>query len=184
MTKSRRLSPGQESLPAIAPMKNELHTDREPWAGQKYAPISRLTRHLFLGDYVDGRDVQLLEDWGITAIVNCTHEPHPHTHVAMLCLMQEDHVGLDHNKLDTFFAFMDEHANTNVLIHCALGINRGPTYATAWTMREYQWTWDRAIAFVKWRRRIARPVEAQREAVTTYFRLRYPAIVLTDDDKR
>jgi dual specificity protein phosphatase-like protein len=177
--------PGQVALDAIAPPK-PLATAKEPYAGQKYSEISCLDRFVFVGDYLDGRNRALHMDHDITAIVNCTNEPHPHDDIPMLCLEQADYVGVDWEKLDQFFAFMDEHisAGGTVLIHCALGVNRAPTFATAWVMRERRWTWDRAIAYVRWRRKIANPDVAQTAVVTAYMADRYPALILVDDGQR
>jgi protein-tyrosine phosphatase len=47
--------------------------------------------------------------------------------------------------------------NGTVLIHCASGISRSTTFAIAYLMKEYNWSFEKSFSFVKSKREGTNP---------------------------
>ena len=66
---------------------------------------------------------------------------------------------IDENNMDTTLyckylnqglEFIQQHLQKGaVLVHCAAGINRSPTFVIAHLVQTYHWTWEFAEAYVK-----------------------------------
>jgi len=127
---------------------------------------------LYLGSYKNAKDVALLKELGITAVVNCANE-YKIIEELMSKTEKERKVELkDSNQIDFLFLdlyddnrvqnlpldldhsieqaidFINRHKSVNnkVLIHCHLGISRAATIALAYVMRQEKLDYSQALA--------------------------------------
>jgi hypothetical protein len=70
--------------------------------------------------------------------------------------------------------------NTNVLVHCDMGISRSSTVMIAYLMRTHGWDFDKTLAFVKEKRRI-RPNENFVEQLKVWDEVKYD---IWENDKK
>ena len=110
----------------------------------RYAPLTKLSERLWLGGLADVETSEArehLRSLGITHIVNLAagtdDELEPLDHgFTVLRVEQEDGEPIPRETIDHFLAWMKEHQDAKMLIHCAAGISRTPSFVIAWEMEQ------------------------------------------------
>eukprot|EP00730_Choanoeca_flexa_P013307 TRINITY_DN5181_c0_g1_i1.p1 TRINITY_DN5181_c0_g1~~TRINITY_DN5181_c0_g1_i1.p1 ORF type:complete len:235 (+),score=48.67 TRINITY_DN5181_c0_g1_i1:254-958(+) len=110
---------------------------------RKHAP-AELLPYLYLGDGEDAMDVAMLQQLGVSAVVNCaasstlTSQAHYPAHFSYLAFdaMDQPEYDLLGQHLEAFWNFVEEARQSNrvVFVHCQAGVNRSATLCLAYLM--------------------------------------------------
>jgi len=120
---------------------------------------------LFLGNYNQASQFIIIKSLNITHVVNVTAEcvnAHEEKGIKYLHIIILDETEV--NLLKFFkeaFEFIDsalnESKNNKVFLHCALGKSRSATITVMFLMKKFGWTFEKALEYVKMKRRIVDP---------------------------
>ena len=131
-------------------------------------PSQIINDKLFIGNIESGRNKNILQQLGITHIVNatadipCYHQSDNKLNIKYLQIFVDDHVNEDisiyfeettrfiHNTLNE----KDKENNNRVLVHCRQGISRSSAFVIAYLMRYNNQSFFEAEKYVKDRRNV------------------------------
>merc|ERR1712032_278683 len=98
-------------------------------------------------------DKQKLKELGITSILICASYIEPTFPEDFTYKILEVHDLPDFDIAEYFeesYNFIKDEINKGkILIHCAAGLSRSPTFVTSYLMRENKWTFEDSYRFVK-----------------------------------
>lgn len=125
--------------------------------------LSNLVQHpnqiddnLFLGNGYDAADWEVLEELGISGVVNATRE--------LRCYFEDEDI--DYLKIDVldngvatirphfdeFLQFLEQHKGEKILVHCYMGSSRSATLVLLYLVKSKGMTVDEALNYLKARR--------------------------------
>lgn len=143
----------------IPPFKNKsLSSPLEPECQR----ITEILPWLYLGDYEDSQNMELLSKLKISHIVNATKEPHSPklNQYTQLYLHLSDNI--DENISQVFvtvYNFLEKVRlqNKKVLVHCKCGISRSPSLVIYYLMKTQGTSYSETLDKVKTLRRCVDP---------------------------
>lgn len=120
---------------------------------------------LFLGSYNQAAQYVLIQGLGITHVVNVTaectnvHEAKgiKYLHIVILDEKQVDVMKFFKDAYEFIDAALNEDNKNKILLHCALGKSRSATITIMFLMKKFNWSAEKALEYVKMRRRIVDP---------------------------
>ena len=124
---------------------------------------------LFLGDVSHSRSAEVVNNLGITHVVNACNMPRSNWFeyrenkpVKYFTVSVDDDVDVDISRFfEEAHAFISaarrESADHKVLVHCMAGVSRSTSLLLYFMMREHDWPLQQCFAWVKERRRIVAP---------------------------
>jgi len=120
---------------------------------------------LFLGSYNQASQYVLIQGLGITHVVNVTaectnvHEAKgiKYLHIVILDEKQVDVMKFFKDAYEFIDAALSVDNKNKVLLHCALGKSRSATITIMFLMKKFNWSAEKALEYVKSRRRIVDP---------------------------
>ncbi|KAL2100507.1 hypothetical protein ACEWY4_004901 [Coilia grayii] len=118
--------------------------------------------HLYLGSEWNASNLEELRDLGVGYILNVTREIDnffPGTFAYHnVRVYDEDATDLLAHWNDTYnFIVRAKRNQSKCLVHCKMGVSRSASTVVAYAMKEYGWTLEKALNFVKQKRSIACP---------------------------
>jgi len=128
-------------------------------------PNDIFDNRLFLGSYNQASQYVLIQGLGISHVVNVTaectnvHEAKgiKYLHIVILDETQVDVMKFFKDAYEFIDAALTEDNKNKVLLHCALGKSRSATITVMFLMKKFGWSSERALEYVKLRRRIVDP---------------------------
>jgi len=146
--------------------KHQMHQVQQAPVYQNVleAPVSQVRDYLYIGAYRDATNKDLLNQLGITRIINvtkdCTNEfeSDERFHYLRLCVSDTWNQQLQ-EKFPTAFAFIDEARRNNerVLVHCKAGVSRSAAFVIGYLMYSEHLSLDAAHGAVRNKREIISP---------------------------
>lgn len=133
---------------------------------KEYTDISQINEHLFIGNYKIAKDVERLEEHGITCVVNCAdaleHIVHSYDDSMKwlhLPMYDCEFTGDVETYIPTAIEFIDEAIDEGhkILIHCHAGISRSSSITIAYLMYKHNLRYERAFSRVKAKRYCCQP---------------------------
>ena len=123
---------------------------------------SQILPWIFLGSYKNASDKEEIRLLNIKYVLNCAIECYSHysKEIKYLHLKLCDHPNFNIlNFLDKAVSFIEEakNNNSNILIHCQLGISRSTSCLIAYLIKAMNYTTMTALQFIKKKRRIVMP---------------------------
>jgi protein-tyrosine phosphatase len=136
----------------------------------RFTSISRILPNLYLGNRPASYHLPTLTSHSITAIVSLLETPHPRwSHPDFRALIPETNhliIPVADNEIQDLLVhlppicdFIDaqHEAGRNVLVHCIAGASRSPTVVVGWLMRKWGRGREKALRYVKGKRRETKP---------------------------
>ena len=125
--------------------------------------IDKIIDNLYIGNYCAAQDDNLLTQYNIQTIINCTQRPNrtgldvTYMHLSMNdppSKQDINFVNVNFSQIANFI-FNEIHKNgNNVLIHCIMGAQRSATIVAIYLMLIHNFNIDSAIKFIKSKRPI------------------------------
>ena len=132
-----------------------------------YTDISQINDYLFIGNHKIAKDLERLDEFGITHIVNCADElehyvdKYDKEKMSWIWLPMYDcsYIGNVERYIPDAIEFIDKAVNNKqkVLIHCAAGISRSSSITIAYLMYKHNLRYERAFSRVKAKRYCCQP---------------------------
>lgn len=125
-------------------------------------PPSRVMEHLLLGTQWNASNRAELERNGVRYIVNAADEialyfPDVFVyHHVRIRDEEQEHI-LRHFEDTYHFIKSARMRGRSVFVHCQMGVSRSASIVIAYAMKEFGWTLDEALKFVKARRQVVKP---------------------------
>ncbi|KAI8056186.1 protein-tyrosine phosphatase-like protein [Syncephalis plumigaleata] len=140
---------------------------------QEMVATSSIVPGLYLGSQFSARNADILDEMGITHIVQVTHlqKPVHRDRFEYLVIAVDDQPATNLLRyFDDTFAFIDTciEQGGQVLVHCMAGISRSSTIVIAYLMRKYQWSVEQATTAVRQSRTIIKPNTGFRQQLALY----------------
>eukprot|EP00906_Rhabdomonas_costata_P028446 RCo040295 len=128
-------------------------------------PVCLIPRLLYLGSLGASENLERLEQLQVRGVISACVTPsstgRKRGRVKMLALEIADNPAYDISRhFEEVFDFIEGFRVSEagaVLLHCFAGRSRSVALAVAYLMRHFQWTFPKAMAFVRERRPLARP---------------------------
>ena len=135
------------------------------------ARMDYICDNIYLGDKkAAGDEANLLKN-NIKAVVNCAQgcvsEYNEIKFIELNLLDDENQSILP--KFDIAYAFIKEHSNHNILIHCKEGRSRSASLVVFYLMKEKGWDYDTSIKFIRKKRRSAHPNSGFKKQLKEYY---------------
>ncbi|XP_069089041.1 protein phosphatase Slingshot homolog 3 [Pleurodeles waltl] len=123
---------------------------------------SRIFDYLYLGSEWNASNMEELQRNGVSHIVNVTREidnffPESLKYLNVRVYDEETTDLLSHWKETYRFISNARKQNTRVLVHCKMGVSRSGSTVIAYAMKEYGWSLEEALRYVKEKRPIVNP---------------------------
>lgn len=123
---------------------------------------SRIFDYLYLGSEWNASNLEELQKNGVSHIVNVTREidnffPESLKYLNVRVYDEETTDLLSHWKETYRFISNARKQNTRVLVHCKMGVSRSGSTVIAYAMKEYGWSLEEALRYVKEKRSIVHP---------------------------
>ena len=135
------------------------------------ARMDYICDNIYLGDKkAAGDEANLLKN-NIKAVVNCAQgcvSEYNEIKFIELNLLDDENQSI-FPKFDIAYAFIKEHSNHNILIHCKEGRSRSASLVVFYLMKEKGWDYDTAIEYIRERRPIVQPIEHFEYQLRNYY---------------
>ncbi|CAH2321404.1 phosphatase Slingshot homolog 3 isoform X2 [Pelobates cultripes] len=123
---------------------------------------SEIFPYLYLGSEWNASNLEELQRNKVSHILNVTREidnfyPGIFTYLNIRVLDEESTNLLQHWKETHNFISSARQMGTCVLVHCKMGVSRSASTVIAYAMKQYEWTYDEALEYVKKKRNIVQP---------------------------
>ncbi|XP_069485050.1 protein phosphatase Slingshot homolog 3 [Ambystoma mexicanum] len=123
---------------------------------------SRIFDYLYLGSEWNASNLEELQRNGVGHILNVTREidnffPESLNYLNVRVYDEETTDLLHHWKETYRFISNARKQNSRVLVHCKMGVSRSGSTVIAYAMKEYGWSLDEALRYVKEKRSIVNP---------------------------
>ncbi|XP_075698036.1 protein phosphatase Slingshot homolog 3 [Rhinoderma darwinii] len=134
---------------------------------------SEIFPYLYLGSEWNASNLEELQKNKVTHILNVTREidnffPETFTYLNIRVLDEECTNLLQYWKETHRFIYNARQIGTRVLVHCKMGVSRSASTVIAYAMKEYEWTFEEALKYVKERRSIVQPNAGFLRQLQTY----------------
>ncbi|KAM9324861.1 protein phosphatase Slingshot homolog 3 [Gastrophryne carolinensis] len=134
---------------------------------------SEIFPYLYLGSEWNASNLEELQKNRVTHILNVTREidnffPETFTYLNIRVLDEESTNLLQYWKETHNFISSARLQGTNVFVHCKMGVSRSASTVIAYAMKEYEWTLEEALKYVKERRSIVQPNSGFLRQLQTY----------------
>ncbi|XP_053306535.1 protein phosphatase Slingshot homolog 3 [Spea bombifrons] len=123
---------------------------------------SEIFPYLYLGSEWNASNLEELQKNKVTHILNVTREidnffPDIFTYLNIRVLDEDSTDLMQHWKETHRFISSARRQGSSVLVHCKMGVSRSASTVIAYAMKEYEWTLEEALKYVKERRSIVQP---------------------------
>ncbi|XP_053548336.1 protein phosphatase Slingshot homolog 3 [Bombina bombina] len=123
---------------------------------------SEIFPYLYLGSEWNASNLEELQKNKVSHILNVTREidnffPAIFTYLNIRVPDEESTNLLQHWKETHRFICSARRQGTRVLVHCKMGVSRSASTVIAYAMKEYEWTLEETLKYVKERRAIVQP---------------------------
>lgn len=132
----------------------------------QHKKLDHIVDNLYLGNWYDSIDEQLLKNANITRILTLnTENTHTQANIAMFKRLgiKYKYIYINDNKHENISAFLDESLafikqdKQNVFVHCSAGVSRSVSIIIAYLIKEKKMTYDTALHCIRMIRPIANP---------------------------
>jgi protein-tyrosine phosphatase len=131
-----------------------MYGDHEP---------TKVVNKLYLGNVKHSQNKSILQEYQIVSIIDISNDNvTPIPNIEYLTFHVDDQIETNiHQFFQPTFEFINKnHQNQkNVLVHCSFGISRSPTLVTSYLMKQYSWSLEKSLKFIKNKREIIFPNE-------------------------
>uniref|UniRef100_A0A8C5Q265 protein-serine/threonine phosphatase n=1 Tax=Leptobrachium leishanense TaxID=445787 RepID=A0A8C5Q265_9ANUR len=123
---------------------------------------SEIFSYLYLGSEWNASNLDDLQKNKVSHILNVTREidnffPETFTYLNIRVLDEENTNLLQYWKETHRFISSARQQHSCVLVHCKMGISRSASTVIAYAMKQYEWTMEEALKYVKERRNVVQP---------------------------
>lgn len=119
--------------------------------------ISKITPGIYLTDNINSRDYVKLQRMGVQQILTIGIDLEPHT-TDVFATCKVDVADVENENISMYFNTTNAFIGAGItLVHCRAGISRSATCVIAYLMKTRKWSVNRAMAYVRSRRRIIKP---------------------------
>lgn len=119
--------------------------------------ISKITPNIYLTDNINSRDYVKLQRMGVQQILTVGIDLEPHA-TDIFRTYKVDVSDVENENIGMYFNATNDFINKGItLVHCRAGISRSASIVIAYLMKIRKWSLNRAMSYVKSRRRIIKP---------------------------
>jgi len=143
-------------------------------------PINKVTRNIFIGDHNAASNLNILNNYGITHIVNCAQEvknyfetTHPKKlkYINLGLLDADDGIVPSVPEAYTYISsILLDNPDAKFLVHCHMGMSRSASMVLYYLMKTYRYDYDRALKLLKKCRPIVRPNDSYSDQLKNLFK--------------
>jgi len=129
--------------------------------------ISHIIENIYLGNLLSSNNQELLKHYNIKAIVRILNQEN----ILVQKINDKDKLDINFHYIGifdlpweniikfipSFMEFLEINKNSNILIHCAMGISRSASFTIIYLINKYNMSYDDALYFTKSKRKIINP---------------------------
>ena len=117
--------------------------------------------NIYLGDIVAASNETFLKEFNISIVINCAIEFESiYTDIKALELKLYDSIYQNlFPKLEYAYKIIKQYPNTNILIHCIMGMSRSASLVVFYLMKDKKWDYNTCFKFIQEKRPIAWPAD-------------------------
>jgi protein-tyrosine phosphatase len=127
-----------------------------------YEP-TEIVDKVYLGNVKHSQNKSILEKLQISSIIDISNDNvTPIPFIEYLTFNVDDQMETNiHQFFKPTFEFINKSLENNkaVLVHCTFGISRSPTLVTSYLMKQYSWSLEKSLKFIKEKREVIFPNE-------------------------
>lgn len=146
---------------------------------EEYTNYTQITENIYLGNKVIAKDTELLNELGITHIVNCAEELEyildnyndENFDWLFLPMIDCSETGNVEDYIDLAISYINDAVKNNnkVLVHCAAGISRSSSIVIAYLMYKNRKSFNDTFCYVKDLRPCCKPNSAFIDQLSNYI---------------